>query len=223
MRLFLTGGNGAIGSAIKEKFISEGYEVIAPSSSELDLSEAKNIDKFFEKISPEFDVLIHCAGYNNPKSINEIANDEFLKTQQINLFSWMKICQICVPYMKQKNQGHILGIASLYATISKEGRTSYSVSKHGMLGLMRTMALEFGANNILCNTLSPGFVETKMTQKNNTKEQLEKLEEKIPLGKMAQPADIADVAYFMCSSANKYISGQNIIVDGGFMAGGFQK
>lgn len=223
MRLFLTGGNGAIGSAIKEKFISEGYEVIAPSSSELDLSEAKNIDKFFEKISPEFDVLIHCAGYNNPKSINEISNDEFLKTQQINLFSWMKICQICVPYMKQKNQGHILGIASLYATISREGRTSYSVSKHGMLGLMRTMALEFGANNILCNTLSPGFVETKMTRKNNTKEQLEKLEEKIPLGKMAQPADIADVAYFMCSSANKYISGQNIIVDGGFMAGGFQK
>ncbi len=223
MRLFLTGGNGAIGSAIRDKFNDAEYEVIAPGSSELDLSSLENVENFFETTRPEFDAVIYCAGYNSPRPIEDISFDEFLKTQQINLFSWMKICQICSSYMKQKKQGYILGIASLYASVSREGRTSYSVSKHGMLGLMRTMALEFGPYNILCNTLSPGFVDTKMSRKNNTKEQLDKLVAKIPLGRLACAEDIAEVAYFLCSNKNKYINGQDIVVDGGFMAGGFQK
>ena len=116
----------------------------------------------------------------------------------------------------------ILGISSLYGNISREGRAAYAMSKHALNGLISTLALELGPSGILCNTLSPGFVKTKMTLKNNTPETLAALERKIPLGRFASVQDIARIAYFLCSEENTYISGQDIIVDGGFMAGGFQ-
>lgn len=222
MKAFITGANGAIGSAIKKKFIEKGYEVTAPGSKELDLSEMENIRAYFSNIKPEFDVIIHCAGYNNPLPIEDIPEEEFAKTQNVNLNAFIEIVRLCLPYLKRQKSGRILGIASLYASISRENRIAYSVSKHGMLGFMRTLALEAGEYNILCNTLSPGFVDTPMSRKNNSPEKLRQLAAKIPLNRLAQPEDIASAAYFLCSPDNSYLNGQDIIVDGGFMAGGFQ-
>lgn len=222
MRAFITGANGAIGAAIKQEFLAKGYEVTAPGSKELDLSEMENIAQYFSIVKPEFDVIIHCAGYNNPLPIEEISIEEFQKTQNINLNAFIEITKACLPYLKKQKSGYILGIASLYAAISRENRLSYSVSKHGMLGFMRTLALELGEFNILCNTLSPGFVDTPMSRKNNSPEKLQKLANKVPLKRLAQPENIAKTAYYLCSKENQYLTGQDITVDGGFMAGGFQ-
>lgn len=222
MKAFITGANGAIGSAIKKKFAENGYEITAPGSKKLDLSSMENIRAYFRSVKPEFDVIVHCAGYNNPMPVEVIPVEEYQKTQDINLNSFIEITRACLPYLKKQKSGHILGIASLYASISRENRIAYSVSKHGMLGFMRTLALELGEYNILCNTLSPGFVDTPMSRKNNSPEKLQKLADKIPLKRLAQPEDIASAAYFLCSPENRYLNGQDITVDGGFMAGGFQ-
>ena len=222
-RLFLTGGNGGIGSAIKEKFSENGYEVVAPDSRELDLSNPVNTDEYFKKVPAAFDVIIHCAGYNRPLDISDISEQEYSKTQNINLNSFVRIVQHNIPYFEKAGGGHVLGIASLYGEISREKRLSYAVSKHGLIGAVQTMALELGAYRVCCNSLSPGFVDTPLTRQNLTPENISLIASKIPMGGLTTPREIANTAFFLCSPENTAISGQNIIVDGGYMAGGFQR
>lgn len=124
--------------------------------------------------------------------------------------------------MKEQKRGRIVGIASLYATISRENRVSYACSKHGLVGLIKTLALELGQFGVLCNTVSPGYVDTAMFRSRNDAEKRAFLASKVPLKRLAEPADIAEVVYFLCSENNRYLNGQDIIVDGGFMAGSFQ-
>lgn len=222
-KLFLTGGDGGIGSAIKEKFLENGYNVIAPDLHDLDLSNPVDTDEYFKRNPAEFDVIIHCAGYNRPLDISDISEQEYSKTQNINLNSFIRIVQHNIPYFKKAGSGHILGIASLYGEISREKRLSYAVSKHGLIGAVQTMALELGSYRVCCNTLSPGFVDTPLTRQNLTSENIALIASKIPMGGLTTPREIANTAFFLCSSENTAISGQNIIVDGGYMAGGFQR
>lgn len=220
--LFLTGGGGAIGSAIKDLFLARGWKVIAPTSRELDLSDLDAVRTYMQPYLDGFDALIFSAGRNNPAELGKLTVEEIKKTIDINCVSVALICSLCRAAFEKRRNGRILGISSLYGNISREGRAAYAMSKHALNSLISTLALELGPSGILCNTLSPGFVKTKMTLKNNTAETLSALERKIPLGRFASVQDIARIAYFLCSEENTYISGQDIIVDGGFMAGGFQ-
>lgn len=220
--LLLLGGNGDIGSSIKNKFEANGYEVVAPSSKELNLEDTLQIESFMQRYSG-FDVILQCAGINNPLPIEQISEQELLKTFQINVFGFYKIIQLNIDHFKKINNGWLLGISSIYGQVAREYRSPYVMSKHALNGLMKTLAIELGPYNVKSNALSPGFVDTKMTSKNNSPEKIKSFENKIPLGRLAKPEDIANTAFFLCSKENEYISGQNIVVDGGFLAGGFQK
>ncbi|SFB85309.1 3-oxoacyl-[acyl-carrier protein] reductase [Brevinema andersonii] len=221
--LLLTGASGNIGQAIAQLFLSKGYKVTAPTRQELDLCDPQNIDNYFNQHSLEYLAFIHCAGYNTLYSLEALKLCELQKTLQINTLSFFQILSYLIPFFKQKKKGYVLGISSLYGTIAREERASYVMSKHAMNGLMQTACLELGSYNIKVNTLSPGFVDTQMTRKNNSLEKIQNLQTKIPLKRLGSVEDIANIAYMLCSEQNTYISGQNIIVDGGFMAGGFQK
>jgi 3-oxoacyl-[acyl-carrier protein] reductase len=199
------------------------YTVFAPQKSELDLSDVDSIDNYFRNNGTDFDVVIYCAGRNNPNSIEDTNFTDHLLTQNVNINSFYKVMQNIIPSLKKQKSGYVLGISSLYGSVSRDQRSSYAMSKHSMNGFIQTLALELGSYNVLSNTLSPGFVDTKMTRQNNSEDQIKMLKSKVPLGKFASPEDIAEVAYFLCSKNNKYISGQDIVVDGGFMAGGFCK
>jgi 3-oxoacyl-[acyl-carrier protein] reductase len=89
--------------------------------------------------------------------------------------------------------------------------------------MIKSLALEYGKYGVKCNTLSPGFVDTKLTRQNNDEATIKSFANKVPLGKLASVNDIAEIAYFLCSDHNKYINGQNIIADGGYTTGGFQE
>lgn len=222
MKVFVTGGHGGIGSAVCEKFAREGYEVVAPGSKELDLSDLAAVKNYFAARDGRFDAVVHCAGYNPPLSVEDTTIEEFDRTQNINLTSLLEITRVVAPYMKEQKRGRIVGIASLYATISRENRVSYACSKHGLVGLIKTLALELGQFGVLCNTVSPGYVDTAMFRSHNDAGKRAFLASKVPLKRLAEPADIAEVVYFLCSENNRYLNGQDIIVDGGFMAGSFQ-
>ena len=221
--LFILGGNGDIGSAIVKKFKKEKYHIISPSSKEMDLANRESIDKYFAKHKIKADVIIQCAGYNRPKPFEEISYEELDKTLAINTLSFYQVLQYLLKPLKKQKEGHILGISSIYGFLSRKGRLSYSMSKHALIGLVKTLALELGAYNIKVNALSPGFVATKMTVQNNTPAIIKDFEEKIALGRLANTEEIAELAYFLCSSQNSYITGQNIVIDGGYSIGGFQK
>lgn len=220
--VFITGGNGDIGSSIVNIFSSNGYNVVYPSSKELNLKNYIDIDKYFEKYGIDYDIIIHCAGVNDVNNIENLDIDNIYDTFQINTVSFFQIIKNVLPYQKI-NGGHILGISSLYGNISRAGRLPYAMSKHALIALIQTAAIELAQYNILINALSPGFVYTEMTKKNNSEERIKYIESGIPLGKLADVTDIAKTAYFLCSSDNTYITGQDIIVDGGFMCGGFQR
>lgn len=223
MKVFLTGARGAIGSAIYDKFIGRGDEVVGPSSEQLDLSDINAVKKYFDENPADFDVIVHCAGYNKPLEIKDFSLEEYEKTQIVNVTSFLEIVRRNIPYFREKKKGYVLGIASLYGSITREGRMAYTVSKHGIIGAAKTLALELGEYGILCNTVSPGFVDTPMFRRCNTPEQCDRLCRKIPLGRLSEGKDIANVVSFLCSEENTYISGQDITVDGGFMCGGFQR
>jgi 3-oxoacyl-[acyl-carrier protein] reductase len=135
--------------------------------------------------------------------------------QNINLNAPFLLMQHFGVGMCQKRNGRILNIASLFSFLSKAGRASYTSSKSGLLGLTRTAAIEWAPYNVMVNCLSPGFVNTELTRKNNTDEKIKEISSLIPAGRMAEPSEIAKTAAFLVSQENSYLTGQNIVVDGG--------
>lgn len=222
MKLFLTGGRGDIGFAIKESFLKQGFEVVAPNSQDLDLSNFDNITAFIDRQSA-FDAVIHCAGINFPKLFKDISDDDFLKTMSVNTLSFYKIIHELVRQNKINQNGAVLAVSSIYGVISRKRRFSYAASKHSLTGMVQTLALELANSGVRTNVLAPGFVDTKLTRQNNDAKTIQGFERKIPLGRLARPEDIAKVAYFLCSDQNQYINGQVIVVDGGYSIGGFEE
>lgn len=221
--LLLTGATGDIGAAIAEKFQNENYRVISPGRAELDLQTDASIGKFMSTINVTVDAYVHCAGLNDPKLLADLTSVDLQKTFQVNTFSFYSICQHLLKNFTQGQAASIVAISSLYGDISRKGRLAYSSSKHALNGMVKTLALELGAHQIKVNGVAPGFVDTKLTRKNNTDEVIASFKKKIPLARLATTDDIANVVYFLCSPLNSYINGQCIIVDGGYSVGGFQE
>lgn len=203
MKIILTGSTGGIGEAIYNKCNSQGHTIIAPSRSECDLS--KKINTHYTDI----DALIYCAGINNPSDYRNLSEDNIQSTLKVNIISFIEMCQ----HIEFNNGANILAIGSLYATETRSGRLAYTMSKHAMYGAVKTLAIEMSINNIKVNMISPGFVLTKLTEKNNTPDRIDYLQKHIPLG-MTNPSDIADLCNFLLT--NNSITGQNIIIDGGY-------
>ena len=217
MRVLLTGGRGGIGSSIKEELVSKGCSVIAPTSDELDLSSQTHVLEWIEANSDlEFDGLVLCAGTNSPRDFDEVETNEYLRILETNVNSNRFLIKAVLPAMKKNRYGRIIAISSSYSTITRLGRSSYSISKAALEALIRSVGLENAQNNILANSVVPGFIETPLTVKNNDRFQLEKILERIPMGHMGKPSDVAKLVWFLMSEQNTYITGQSIRIDGGF-------
>mgnify|MGYP003112444111 FL=1 len=209
---------GGIGKAIASKFETMGHKVLKPTSTEIDLRSPEDIGS-----NKKVQILINCAGINPTKPFEEVCDEEFSEVLKTNFIGFFNIVKQVSPYMKQSGGGYILNISSLYGFISRRNRIMYATSKHAANGMVKTLALELARDNIKVNCLSPGFVMTKMTTMNNDRKKIESWQRKIPLGRLATPQDIAEVAYFLCSEQNSYITGQDIVVDGGYSIGGFEE
>ena len=220
--LFLLGGSGGIGRAVARRFQKEGWTVIAPSRKELDLEDRASIARYFRKTPPRADALVHCAGWNRPVPAEAVTAEDLEKAMAVNVFGFFWVLRHLLPDMKRRKQGTVVAVSSLYGFTSRRNRLPYAASKHALNGLMRTLALELGRHGIRVNLLSPGFVDTAMTRRNNDPAMIRKLCERVPLGRLARPADIAQAVYFLCSSEAGYIHGANLVVDGGYSTGGFQ-
>jgi 3-oxoacyl-[acyl-carrier protein] reductase len=134
----------------------------------------------------------------------------------VNLSGPLKLIKNVSPKMIVKNYGRIVNIASIFSVISKQSRSAYSATKFGLHGLTVGVSNDLAKNNILVNTISPGFVDTDLTRKNLTNEEIENLKMIIPAGRLANVKEISIVVQFLLSDKNSYLTGQNIVIDGGF-------
>lgn len=216
-KALITGASRGIGKAVAQKFSEHGYELCTPTRQELDLSDRKSIEGFIEKYkSVCFDVIINNAGINDINRMEDISDDEMDRMIQINLVSPIMLIRGLITPMKNQKYGRIVNIGSIWAVVSKGGRCVYSATKNGIHGVTNTLGVELAKDNILVNTVCPGFTLTELTKKNNTETQIQEICREIPMGRMAEPEEIAEVVYFLASEHNTYLTGQKITVDGGF-------
>ena len=168
-KALITGGSRGIGKAIANKFRDHGYEVFTPTRQELNLLDGESINTFVEKYKDEtFDVIVNNAGINDIHEITDITDIEIEQMMATNLVAPIKLLRGFVGNMKKNKYGRIVNIASIWAVVSKGGRCVYSATKNGIHGVTNTLAVELAKDNILVNTVCPGFTMTELTKKNNT-------------------------------------------------------
>ncbi|MDD3014807.1 MAG: SDR family NAD(P)-dependent oxidoreductase, partial [Candidatus Gastranaerophilales bacterium] len=162
------------------------------------------------------DILVNNAGINPLSAIEKIEETVFNEILHVNLVSPVLIMKYLIPKMKEQKFGRIVNISSIWSKLSKPERLMYSATKSGIDGVTRSAAVELAKYNILVNSVAPGFVNTELTKQNNSAEDISKLSELIPIGRLAEPNEIAELVYFLCSDKNTYLTGQTIFADGGF-------
>lgn len=222
-KVLILGGTGDIGSAISSRLkFDYGDQIIAVGSKDVNLADSRSVDLLLERYGTDFDVLIHSAGFNQPGLFESLDPQEIEFTIQINLMGFLRISKALIPHWKLRRAGSVLIISSLYGFFSRKGRLPYAISKHALIGAMKTMAIEFGEFGVMVNAVSPGYINTKMTSKNNSPEIIQKLISGIPVKRLGLPDDVARAVSFLVSPQNQYINGLDLVVDGGYSIGGFQ-
>lgn len=213
----VTGGSKGIGQAVVQRFEEDGIHVVAPARQELDLASHESVrDYLGENSKLEIDMLVNNAAENIINRMPDISLEEWQRILTVNLTSAFLLIQALATQMMKRRWGRIVNVSSCYSFRSREGRAAYSASKGGLDSVTRTAALEYGPHNILVNSVCPGFVLTDLTRRNNTTAEMANLAEQTALNRLAEPGEIADVIHFLCSERNTYITGQAVIIDGGF-------
>ena len=214
----VTGASRGIGAAITNVLRAQGIEVLTPSRGELDLASPASIEKYLK--SPrvrDVDILINNAGINIISPLEGIRPEDWQLMLQVNLTAPLELIRGISLFMKARGWGRIVNISSVFGTVTKEKRAAYSATKSGLDGLTRTCAVELAPFGILVNGVAPGYVSTELTAQNNTPAALVEIAQSVPILRLAQPAEIAELVAFLASEKNSYLTGQTVIADGGFL------
>jgi 3-oxoacyl-[acyl-carrier protein] reductase len=212
----ITGAARGIGNAIAELFRERGAIVLAPNRQELDLSRNDSIDSYCSRLDLPVDILVNNAGINPLASAEEFSDEDLAETLQVNLVAPMRLIRALTPEMARRNYGRIVNISSIWSGVAKPRRFVYAATKAGVNGMTRALAVELASSGVLVNSVAPGYVNTELTRRNNSSEVILQLAAAIPVNRLAEPKEIAEVVAFLCSQHNSYLTGQTIFVDGGF-------
>ena len=214
--VLITGASRGIGKSCAELFLANGFSVIAPSRKELDLLSPKSIKDYVASISQPVDVLINNAGVNPLGYIGDIDFEKAYQLIDTNFWAPVILTDLLAPKMKLRGYGRIVNVSSIWSDVTKSGRSMYASSKAAINAFTRTAAVEFAASNVLINAVAPGYVNTELTKINNTPEQIEAIKSNLPINRLAEPFEIAELIYFLASEKNSFVTGQTIFADGGY-------
>ena len=213
----VTGASRGIGAAIAAALAADGCTVLSPGRSDLDLLDRASVDAWLTAHQHlPFEVLVNNAGINEIATIDQLSDDGWDRMLATNLEAPFRLARGLLPGMWQRRSGRVVNLASIWAQVGREGRGGYAAAKAGLVGLTRVMALESAPHGVLVNAVLPGFVGTELTHRNNPPEVLATITARIPLGRLADPAEIATAIAWLCSPANTYLTGQAITIDGGY-------
>ncbi|MBW1804025.1 MAG: SDR family oxidoreductase [Deltaproteobacteria bacterium] len=167
----------------------------------------------YEKI----DVCVNNAGTNKIEYIDKTDPEDFEDIMKVNLRAPYLVLREVSPIMKKNRYGRIVNISSIWGVISREKRSMYSTTKFGINGLTVSASNDLAPYNILVNSVSPGFIMTELTRRILNEKEMEELALQVPVRRFAEPEEISRIVLFVTSRQNTFMTGQNLIVDGGFV------
>jgi 3-oxoacyl-[acyl-carrier protein] reductase len=239
----VTGASRGIGRAIAENLGAAGNVVIGTATSEsgagaisayfkeqgisgtgmvVNVSESESIDALLKAIKDEFgrtpEILVNNAGITRDNLLMRMKDDEWDSIIQTNLTSVYRLSKACLRGMMKAKWGKIINIGSVVGSSGNPGQTNYCAAKAGLIGFSKSLAKEIGARGITVNVVSPGFIDTDMTQALD-ENQRTAISSNIPLNRLGQPAEIAAAVGFLASTGADYITGETIHVNGGMHMG----
>jgi len=228
-RAVVTGASRGIGYAIADRLLKDGLDVIATGTSEgadcpkgviyypVDFLNDSSVEDFVEYIKQQqIDILVNNAGINKISEFVNIDIADFDRILKVNLRTPLLLCQSVIPHMKENSWGRIVNITSIFGNITKEYRASYSSSKFGLDGMTVALASELSEMGILANSVGPGFIDTDLTRSVLGEKGIAEVQRQIPIKRLGKANEIASLVSWLVSNENTYISGQNIMIDGGF-------
>jgi 3-oxoacyl-[acyl-carrier protein] reductase len=233
-KILITGATGGIGKALVKKFTSLEGNVLATGTKnekldllkkefpeinilKFDISEHSKIEEFIENVNSQLaglDVVVNNAGIALDNLSLRMKNEEWQKVIDINLTSTFLLCKYAIKKMLKNKYGRIVNITSIVGHTGNIGQANYAASKSGMLGMTKSLAIEYAKKNITLNCVSPGFIQSNMTDK--ILESIKAvLTSKIPMSRLGNGEDVANTVAFLSSDAASYITGETIHVNGG--------
>ena len=232
--ILITGASGGIGNELVKKFISLGANVLGSGTKsekldkikkqypnikvkKFDISDHSRIEEFIEDVSLELgglDILINNAGTNVDNLSLRMKDEEWKKVIDINLTSTFLLSKYAIKKMLKNKFGRIVNITSVVGHTGNLGQSNYSASKAGIIGMSKSLAIEYAKKNITVNCVSPGFIVSDMTMNIAEKVKLY-LTSRIPMGKLGTGEDVSNCVAFLSSEQASYVTGETIHVNGG--------
>jgi 3-oxoacyl-[acyl-carrier protein] reductase len=232
--ILVTGASRGIGKAIASQLKALGGNVIGTATSEhgaaniseylgegqglvLNVTDDASISAMFDLIKEKHgsvDVLVNNAGITRDNLMMRMKDDEWDDIIDTNLTSVFKISKAVLRAMMKKRNGRIINIGSVVGTMGNAGQVNYATAKAGLIGFTKSLAREVASRGITVNTVSPGFIDTDMTQ-TLTDEQKEGIFAQVPANRLGKPEEIANAVAFLASDSAAYITGETLHVNGG--------
>ena len=237
----ITGASRGIGQAIALEFAKNGARLVLSASSLENLKETESLikasgnsaclltqanvaiaDEVSEVVKKaldtygKVDILVNNAGITKDNLVAMMPEKEWDDVLSTNLKSVFLFTKACSRPMVKQRSGSIINISSVVGITGNAGQANYAASKAGIIGFTKSAARELAKRNIRANVIAPGFIKTQMINKLSAEVQ-KKVQDQIPLGRLGEPKEVADVAVFLASEQSRYVTGQILVVDGGMV------
>ena len=245
--VLITGSGIGIGAATARAFADAGYRVIVTDVLDdegrrlaqeitegggeaeyhhLDVTSTEEVERVVSEAEGRYGPLgcvVANAGIAHKVPLSELTDEKWDHTHEIDLKGVMRVCRAAAPAMREAKRGSMIAVSSIMGVAyGWDEHVQYSAAKAGIVGLVRGLAVELARDGIKVNGIAPGYIRTAQALSEEHSlgpEGLEKAAEFIPMGRVGEPEDIADVILFLASNAARYLTGQVVVVDGGLLVG----